>query len=404
MQQLLRATWTDVELKGFRYWLLASAFIAAGIAASGYLNSHYLFLGLRYTAYQMLQRTGPRDTQHARSVVFVAIDDAEFWRGRLDRRIPVKRDYLASLVEILDAADPEVVAIDYALRSPAPDGSLVETPAYAGETAKLIAAIERTTNCTVVLPATLNQSSYDERTQAYALDSSIFGSHRFLNPRVRWGYVNVFPDIRRIPLAVRIQGSRLLVPSFSQQIAATLDPQSETAWHSQGRVFGSFMPIAGFAAIPARLVLSDPAGSWRDRVRHRAIIIGSFAHRDAEDRGPYIDGFPTPAGVVPGAAVHANYVEALVNGRIYPVIPAVASDTAEILLSLAVSITLARRLGVLRKAAYFVSLLASAFVLSYFLLQNLAAFFDPALPVLAVIFHSLGERAFGPQHAPVLHT
>lgn len=396
MRDLLKVIWSDIRAKRLRYWLFAAAFIVGGIAASSYLDKYYLLLGLRYTAYQMIQHTNPWEAKHSQRVVLVVIGDKEFWKEGLDHRVPVKRDYLASLVKILDAADPEVLAVDYTLRSPVADGSLVETPTYAKETNKLITAIEKTKNSEIILPATVNEYSYEEGTRSYLLDSNVFGNHRFLNPRVKWGYLNLSRDIRRIPLAVRIRGGGSPVPSFSQQIAATLDPESQVMLHFPETIYGTFMPVTGFVSIAAGQVLADPAGAWRARVKHKAVIIGSFAHEDAYDRGPYMDSFQTPLGDVPGVVVHANYVEALFRGNVSPLSPDWANEAAEILLSLSVSILVARKMGAIKKLLYFLIFLGSAFLLSYFLLRNLAVFFDPVLPVLAVALHSLCERALAP--------
>src|SRR5438270_461417 len=150
----LRNIGLDVARKGSRYWTFAALFILAGVAASGYLDRHYLLLGPRYAAYQLLQRTAPGANRHALRVVFVSVGDDEFWKGELERRIPVKRDYLARLVTALDRVDPEVIALDYTLRSPVADGTIVETPAYAKETARLNAAVEETSNAAIVLPLT----------------------------------------------------------------------------------------------------------------------------------------------------------------------------------------------------------------------------------------------------------
>jgi CHASE2 domain-containing sensor protein len=393
----LRNIWSDVKGRGPRYWIFAGLFILAGVAASGYLDKHYFFLGPRYAASQLLQRTIPGPIPHARRVVFVSIGDDEFWKGDLDRRIPVKRDYLARLVAALDAVDPEIIALDFTLRSPVADGTIVETPAYSRETARLIDVVEHTTNAAIVLPLTVNEFGYDKKTNSYPLDSNIFGHYQFKNPHVKWGYTNLSLDIRRIPLYLRIKGHDP-IPSFSQQMAVILDPGNQSARRSSGAIFGSFMPVTSFRAIPAAEVLSSPAGKWREQVRHHAVIVGSFAHKDAYGRGPYIDGFQTPVGDVPGAAVHANWVEALVHEHVFPVVPDWARDLVEVLLSLLVSIILARTIAPFAKAGYFVSLVGSAFVASYLLQQNLGVFFDPFLPVLFVAVHSLGEEAFGPRH------
>lgn len=389
---------SDIRARGWRYWVFAIAAIAGGMLLSYEIEHRYQFLGLRYSAYQLLQHTDRREMRYAQRVVFVAIGDDEFWTGELDQRIPIKRDYLARLVSVLDAANPAVLALDYNFRSPVLDGRLVETPAYAGETAKLIDAVEATRNAWVVLPLTFDQRSYDTRHGTFALDSSIFSNHRFSNPNVYWGYLNLHLDIRQIPLAIRAQGSGSRVRSFAQQIAALLDRRGTATRISDAELFGSFMPQDAFDTVAAGLVLAEPTGAWREIVKHQAVIVSSFAHAEAFRRGPFLDTWLTPVGEVPGVVAHANYVEALVRDKLYPVSPVLFSESAEVLLSLAVAVLFASRAGKLEKVAYFLIFLGSAVALSYLLLRHLAIFFDPVLPVLAVAAHSLFERAFGPRH------
>src|ERR1700753_221418 len=146
MGALLRHVWTDIKERGPRYWIFAGIFILTGVTLSGYLDRHYFLLGPRYAAYQMLQSTAPGDSPHARRVVFVSIGDNEFWKLDLERRIPVKRDYLARLTAALDLADPAIIALDFTLRSPVADGTIVETPIYEKETLKLVQAVETNKN------------------------------------------------------------------------------------------------------------------------------------------------------------------------------------------------------------------------------------------------------------------
>ncbi len=397
MRELWRTIRSDVRAKGLRYWALAGAFIVAGMILSYVIERGDLYLELSYGAYQQLQRTSPFEMDHALNVVFVAVGDDEFWKGELEQRIPIKRDYLARLVAALDQADPWVLGIDFTLRSPVAEGGLVETPAYAGETAKLIAAVEAFRNH-IVLPATVNEYGYDRGTDSYPLDSSIFGSYKFANPRVRQGYLNIPHDIRTIPLTVPITGTGATLPSFSQVIADILDPRNRGNRRSHAALFGGFMPTTGFVTIPAGEVLKNPAGSWRERIQHHTVLIGSFAHEDADGRGPYRDSFGSPLGdMVPGVVVHANYVEALISGHVYAVSPAMVSHLFEAALSIAVAVLFARRMRALRKVGYFLAFLTSAVLLSYFSLISRAVFFDPVLPVLAVTAHSVLERALVPR-------
>ena len=266
VRELWRTVRSDVLAKGLRYWALAGVFIVAGMVLSYVIERGDLYLALSYGAYQQLQRTSPFEMDHALNVVFVAVGDDEFWKGELEQRIPIKRDYLARLVAALDQADPWVLGIDFTLRSPLAEGGLVETPAYAGETAKLIAAVEAFRNH-VVLPATVNEYRYDRRTDSYPLDSSVFGSYKFANPRVRQGYLNIPHDIRTIPLTVRVTGTGATLSSFSQVIADILDPQNRgnrasgpsmaTITSSQCRTSRRSRPSSSSAACQT--------GQWRTR-------------------------------------------------------------------------------------------------------------------------------------------
>src|SRR5439155_19524188 len=73
----------------------------------------------------------------ADNTVVVTIGDEEYWNGELERRVPVKRDYLAKLVQALDKLNPAVIALDFDLR-----GEPGRSTNYAEETEKLVAALK----------------------------------------------------------------------------------------------------------------------------------------------------------------------------------------------------------------------------------------------------------------------
>ncbi|MFD1561263.1 CHASE2 domain-containing protein [Paraburkholderia silviterrae] len=95
------------------------------------------------------------------NITLLQIGDDEYWKGSLARRVPVKRDYLAALVNKLCAADPQVVALDFDLHSPVVDGSYNDNPEYKGETLTLVDSVNRAaaSGCKVVLPDAMDCAS-----------------------------------------------------------------------------------------------------------------------------------------------------------------------------------------------------------------------------------------------------
>jgi CHASE2 domain-containing sensor protein len=396
VQRALAALWRDLKSKPIRYWVLVVALVAGGIWASDWIDEKYPSLELRYDAYQALQRTVPREVR-AHRVTLVAIGDEEFWKGELDRRIPIKRDYLARLVRSLGAANPSAIGLDYTLRSPVADGSLVESPAYVGETNQLIAAVEEVSQrIPVVLPTTLDEEDYDERDGSYPLESTIFGGHRFSSPNVRFGYTNLFYDKRRVPVAWRVRGVKGLYPSFSLALALADDRRvrfpTDEAVQDKRVVSGHFMEAREIPTVTAGEVLHRPDGPWREMVRSRIAMIGSFCRSDAFRRGRLVDGFLTPVGRVPGLIVHANYVEAWVDTRVIPMFPGWLSHVLEAAISLTVSVLFVSRIRWPGQAFCWLAVVLLAVIGSVFALLNFGAFFDPYLPVLLVAAHSGIEK------------
>jgi CHASE2 domain-containing sensor protein len=380
------------------HWVISAVLIAGGVWLSDELDSHNDMLKARYRLYQALQRTGQR-TVRAHRVTLVAIGDEEFWKGELDRRIPVKRDYLARLVRALDAAEPSVIGIDYTLRSPVADGTLAESPDYGQETDQLIAAVEDVARRrTVVLPSTFDEDGYDERDGSYPLDSAIYSRHTFVAPHVQTGYINLFWDTRKVPITWRIRGRKLPYRSFSLALALADDPKTpfptEDSLQDQKVIWGTFMPPDAFPTVSASEVLKHPDGQWRQLVRSRIAIIGSFCHSDGFERGPLVDGFETPVGMIPGVIVHANYAEAWVDSRTMRIVGGGLSHLFEALISIAMSFIFVLPISGPRQALAFLSVLGLAIFASIASLF-FAVFFDPFLPLGLVCAHGFVEKALG---------
>src|ERR1041384_7495045 len=122
------------------YWAGVVVFIVLGMLFSDWAARQDFWPKARYVPYQFLTTLGGRKPPPQTPVV-VLVDDDEYWRGEPARRAPIKRTYLAKLLRAIDAAEPAVIAVDFDLSSPTPDGSVVEHPDYVEETATLLRTI-----------------------------------------------------------------------------------------------------------------------------------------------------------------------------------------------------------------------------------------------------------------------
>ena len=144
------------KLRTRRYWALAAASIALGVVLGHYLSSHDEWLEARYSVYGLMQETNWKKP-YVQHTFVVTIDDDDYWKGDFNRRTPIRRDLLVVIVSRLADAQARVIAVDFDLRSPVPDGNPRETPVYQHETDELLAAINKacSDHHAVVLPATI---------------------------------------------------------------------------------------------------------------------------------------------------------------------------------------------------------------------------------------------------------
>jgi CHASE2 domain-containing sensor protein len=154
--------------------------------------------------------------------------------------------------------------------------------------------------------------------------------------------------------------------------------------------YGSFLPARSFHPLSAAEVLAAP-DKVRRAVEHKIVIVGGNWHSKALGRGGWIDEHATPAGLMAGAFVHANYVEALLDQRFYRPLEGlgeILEFALIVILILAVAGNRSPRLVLLLVAG----LCLSAVVVSYLAMQNLGGFFDFSLPVIGLLCHYSFER------------
>jgi len=372
------------------YWAGVVVFIVLGMLFSDWAARQDFWPKARYVTYQFLTTLSPRKAIPQNTVV-VLVDDDEYWLGEPARRVPIKRTYLAQLLRSIDAAEPAVIAVDFDLSSPRPDGKLVEHKDYEEETKTLMTTVrELAARRKIVLPQTIKFDAHRD----YVLASDIYSNFDFgvAAGNVGKGYIALPYDVSRVPLALPLAGGGR-VDSFALAIvkAYNADALARLPEGASHFPLGGFIKPGEFNTVAAGAVLrSDPAALRR--LAHRAVIVGAGWHVLAHSTGPVADLHMTPVGAVGGALLHANFVEAIVDGRLFSPAGEIFLKALEFFLALGGALLFALRMKAAAKWSIVVGATVVLFVGSYLALQNLGVFFESFLPILFVWLHALLHR------------
>src|SRR3981081_3633467 len=122
----MRGALKHLRKKGFVHWLIVLLLTGIGIYLERVLDEMNAWVETRYKIYQWQQEHLSNPKTHAEWLAVIQIGDEEYWKGELDGRTPIKRDYLAKLLRILNTGEPLAIALDFDFRSPMPDGSLID--------------------------------------------------------------------------------------------------------------------------------------------------------------------------------------------------------------------------------------------------------------------------------------
>ena len=192
--------WRPLVGKGRGYWARVIGLIVAGAILERGLEATHVWKEARFTVYGAIHKLTPR-TRIPLYTKLVLIGDDEYF-GPLGRRVPIRRDYLARVIEKLYAADAAVVAVDFDLRSPAAADAATEHSDYAAETAELVRVVGQVPERTVVvLPKTTRRLSgglFEAEAAAYDAPEGA-GSGPPPLTRIRYGYIEAPDDIRQVP-------------------------------------------------------------------------------------------------------------------------------------------------------------------------------------------------------------
>src|SRR4051812_670844 len=129
-----------LKQKPFGYWIAAAIVLTVATVSSPYVYDYLNLTDVRSRFFQRVLEWGPRPAE-PRVVKLVMIGDDEYWEGPLAGRRPVKRDYLADMIDTLVAMNVHVIGIDFDVRLPNPNSPTIPDD-YRLETKLLIDAIK----------------------------------------------------------------------------------------------------------------------------------------------------------------------------------------------------------------------------------------------------------------------
>jgi CHASE2 domain-containing sensor protein len=397
--------WRWFVAHGWSHWLRVAGLIGIGLVLSHALNDGKTLIELRYRLHQIMTVWANPRTPTVQHTAVVLVEDDEYWRGELAGRRPIRRDYLARLLLTIDAVHPAVIGLDFDLS--APDPASPEIPkSYQVETTTLMKALHTVRNNR---PVVVPRSLWTDAQGRYVLDKDIHDESGLCwekpaparpwdeprVPRVHCGYIALPFDVRLLPPRL-VLANGLRLDSFARAAARAYRPDRGDFDEPMTLNYGSFIPVAAFRAdqvvLSSREVLDDP--TKRGRLAHRIVLVGGNWSTLAHGRGPRVDGHASPAGVIPGVFVHANYVEAILDGRAYPRIPDSVAIGVEAAIALLAALVFDLEIRPWRKAVTVLGLLTAFLIFSYVVFQNFGRFVDIAIPVILVLGHAVFEQVW----------
>lgn len=413
--------------KGFRYWAVVVLIIVACTAGSGWVYDLLHLEGQRSALFQWLLDHGPRPPE-PKYVKIVLIEDDEYWRGEPAGRAPIKRNYLKKLVDRLVNLKAYLIALDFDLRTSEPDSFEIGAD-YEQETLELIetiaASASRGTKFVLATPISDDGRSYRQDAdpyQAYGLctrGGGGFPKESQISPElvqaikanrdknITCGYIYLPDDSLVIPSSIQLNDNTEL-DSFALAVAKAGWPDLESV-----RNLGSNVRYANFISesklrnpdspklFSASAVLGKGGSAKVEAVqaalvaRPVAVIVGGSWSTYAFGRGPLVDEHQTPVGAIPGTILQANFVEAILDTRIYLFVPEWVLRWMEVLFSAVAAVVLALSPTVLRQIKNFALLCVGLLIIQWAALHGFALFFDAYVPLLGLVLHSLSERLVG---------
>jgi hypothetical protein len=386
------------------------------VAASPYVGDYQGLDHFRYWLFQNLAEITPRGLE-PRYVKYVLIGDEEFWKGPPQGRRPLRRDYLAGIVDALAGANPKVIALDFnvVLSDPAAKGQpgdYAEVDPWRSETDVLIRSIARAAQTHAVV---LSRSIWFGQNGGYRLLADIYQPYgicsaqdskgNWISPgtarvpltpnameNITCGYIALPYDMRLVPPRIRIAGKP--IDSFALAIARAKDPDLVASIADDAR-FGSFIPKNTLKKAHVVYSAASLLSGNRDVLKSlnsEVVIVGGGWHTNQLGLGSIVDRHDTPIGTTAGAIIHGNYVEAILDGRQYSQVPVWVLRCLEFLFGIGAALIFGLFSSFWTKLGVLVLMCAFLVLSQWLLLIAIGTFFEAFVPLLGLWLHSLLER------------
>lgn len=365
--------WRRVRNAKLHHWLTAAVLTVLGL-----ILAHFQWMmQARNFVYGVMQRVV--STPPFPNVVVVLIGDDEYYSRALEHQQPLKRDYIASLIDCIGQGNPEVIGIDVEMRSPDPFDHERETRVFLDTVARV------SQYCPVVMAKAV---SFDRKGKNWTADADV-SDLILLTRQLTRGYLNLPEDVRQIPLA--LHASKLLFQSFPLAVVAAKTRKPDRLPIKEADLpYAVFRTRDFFDTIPASRVRASGTHDLNEWFAHRIVLIGGdwgLRKKGAEER---IDAVHTPVGDIPGVYVQATYIESLLHGAMRQM-PRWMKILVELFLAATMSILFTASHGYWRIVTVIVGTIF-VLLLTFFFWQNLGMFFEAFVPTVLLGVHVLGEQ------------
>jgi CHASE2 domain-containing sensor protein len=391
--------------KSWHYWVWAAIVLVVASTGSPYVYGYLHAETARSYLFQQMLSWGPIPVAPRKSVV-VLIEDDDYWLGPLAGRRPIKRDYLARMVDRLVDMNAHIIALDFDVRLQNPNTKNIPED-YRAETQRLIEAIKRAVEHgkKIVLATpiagrdayTIDPDIYQASGLCTRQDSAALLSNRPVDA-VTCGYIALPYDPLAIPSRLQMADGGFL-DSFSLAIARADSPVLVDRLIDRIGTevrYSNFISHQEFQSSGSEFSAKALLGGQVDRngVDSKDVIVGANWSRDAAGRGPLVDLHWTPVGQIVGAELHANFAEAFLGERVFRATPEWVLDGIEIFFGVLAALAFAAIPTLPGKLLGIAVAILLLFVATWVGLQ-FGLFFDLFLPIIGLGLHSLIERLIG---------
>jgi CHASE2 domain-containing sensor protein len=409
---MIKDIWHKLKEKGLRYWTTAAIVFVLSFVGTPYVYDYLDLTAPRAEYFQWLLDLTPRLTT-PRYVKIVLIEDDEYWLGTPAGRRPIKRDYLAAIVNKLKQAEVNVIALDIDARLPNPDSMAVPDD-YQKETKTLIDAI--TAAAEHDIKVVLSTPLWFDDSGDYITDADIYQAFDLCKPHrgaddaaqpqsstaldnISCAYISLPDDPLAVPLQIRMaDGSSL--DSFGLAVARAVNPDNVDAFLKRvgGKArYSNYISSEKFAKSKStlsahQLLVSDVKDL---HLRGSAVIVGGHWSAFAAGRGDPVDEHWTPVGATVGAELHANFVEDILDDRTFGISPDWFVRATEVALGVGAAFAFALIAPLWGKLLGVVAVLVFMLLIQFVVLIFFGVFFDAFVPIVALGLHALYDRLAG---------